>query len=448
MDHRGSRDRREVSGPSSAGRSVTGVPLSAWTLVLMSVACSSDVPSIPVEFGHDDVKRLDHEIPACVTPPVSPNLTFDTIATGLSVPWDLVFLPDGRILVTERDGRIRLVQDGTLQSEPWAELHVANLAEAGLLGIDIPPDFESSGHVYVMMTYQDLPHTRAGRLWAAVLRRIVPSGLRQEEPVWNNRVVRLSDLGTRGTDRVVVMDGIPSGPIHAGGALRFGPDGLLYLGIGDGAEPEAARDPNSLRGKILRIDPAGQPPQGNLFPGSPVLALGLRNPQAIAWDPVTGDAYAIDHGPTGLAREGYRQHKDELNRVQAGGDFGWPSVAGRWQGGGFETPVAEWTPAIAPAGLTFIQDPESPWNADALVTGLVGEQLVRLVLNREMEPDPEVELLCQDAMLEGKFGRLRAIRSAPDGSVYLGTSNRDQRGRPGPYDDLLLRFRAQAPVDD
>jgi glucose/arabinose dehydrogenase len=414
----------------------------------MAVSCSSDGPAIPIEFGHEDLERLDHEIPACVTPTGSPDLTFDTVATGLSVPWDLVFLPDGRILVTEREGRIRLIQDGTLQSEPWAELHVAHVAEAGLLGIDIPPDFESSGHVYVMKTYQDLPQTRAGRLWAAVLRRVVPSGLRHEEPVWNNRVVRLSDRGTRGTDRIVLMEGIPSGPIHAGGALRFGPDSLLYLGIGDGAQPEAARDPNSLRGKILRIDPAGRPPQENPFPGSPVLALGLRNPQAIAWDPVTGEAYAIDHGPTGLAREGYRQHKDELNRVRAGGDLGWPSVAGRWQGGGFETPVAEWTPAIAPAGLTFIQDPESPWHGDALVTGLVGEQLVRLVLNRGVGPHPEVELLCQEETLVGEFGRLRAIRSAPDGSVYLGTSNRDQRGRPGADDDLLLRVRLPARVDD
>jgi aldose sugar dehydrogenase len=417
-----------------------------WAILVACLAfpagCSPEDAPEPLHAPPEGITRLEHNVPDCaeLDGVRSPPVHIDTIASGLSVPWDMAFLPDGRILVTERTGTVRLVTAEGLQPEPWAEFDVAAVAEAGLLGIDLAPDFEKSGHVFVMMTYADVPSSGFRRLWAALLRRL-PGRDGDDETTWKNRVVRLTDAGDRGVDATSSVDRLPSGPIHAGGALRFGPDGLLYLGIGDGAEPARAADASSLRGKILRFDLAGWAFGAGGDRRSPVLARGIRNPQGLSWDPLTGDLYAIDHGPTGLEREQYRRDKDELNRIVSGGDFGWPHVAGRWVGGGFETPVTEWTPAIAPAGTAFLESPGSPWHGDVFVTGLIGKQIRRVVLNRVQGGRDANGVQCEEALLEGEFGRLRAIRPAPDGSIYFGTSNRDQRGRPGPADDLLLRMR-------
>lgn len=390
--------------------------------------------------------RVEAPLPACepVGSETSSTLAVDTIASGLEVPWDLAFLADGRILVTERPGRIRLVEGGALRDEPWATVAAASVAEAGLLGIAAAPDFDATGHVYVVATYQDVPDALVARWGWALLRRIIRTADPDRAVVWKNRIVRLRDEGGAGVDETSVVDGIPSGPIHAGGALRFDAEGRLVTGIGDGGYPDAAQDPASMRGKLLRYDPSGAAPGASVRSG-PFLALGLRNPQGVAYDPVTGDLFAIDHGPTGLEREGGRRDDDELNRVMPGGNYGWPAVSGMWQGGGFEPPLVAWTPAIAPAGLALADAPGTAWHGDAFVSGLQSEAIHRLALAR---PGAEAEtgavenaprVVCEERLFEGSYGRLRLVHWGPDGALYFGTSNRDQRGRPGPGDDLLLR---------
>ncbi len=371
-------------------------------------------------------------------------LVVDTVATGLEVPWDLAFLPDGRILVTERGGAVRVVEAdarsgaGTVRSDPWASFPVAHVAEAGLLGIDLAPDHAATGHVYLTYTYQDVPEGAFHRIVAALGRRIARLTGSAAGQVWTNRVVRLTDGATGGRDPEVILDGLPSGPVHAGGALRFGPDGRLHLGLGEGGEPGRSADPTSPGGAILRLEADGTP-AGVPDPDSPVLAWGFRNPQGLAW--TSGDVLlAIDHGPTGGVQEGLRRHADELNRVLPGGDHGWPAAAGMESVEGSVLPLLEWTPAIAPAGLAVVDAPGSPWDGDAFVTGLRGQGIRRLVLDG---PEPRA-VLCEEPLLPLESGRLRAIRQGPDGHLWVATSNRDQRGSPGTLDDLLLRIHLPA----
>jgi len=255
----------------------------------------------------------------------------------------------------------------------------------------------------------------------------------------DNRIVRLTDAEGRGIDPTPVAEGLEVGPIHAGGGLRFGPDGRLYVGIGEGGVPARAADPASAGGKIHVIDVRGA--------GSPeVFASGLRNPQSFAFHPVTGVLISADHGPTGMASEGFRTSQDELNLVRAGESYGWPTVAGRWRGEGVpgRPPVVEWTPSIAPAGITVVHDSASAWHGDLLLTSLVQGQLVRLAVDRGGQPSDSLSVRCVANLYVRRFGRLRAVQQGPDGDIWFTTSNRDQRGRPGDGDDRLLRFSPPA----
>ena len=420
----------------------------AVILLAFLPACSPEGPE--VGGGGDPGQQPSAE--AISTPPALPlcsavgretpsPLVIDTVASGLVVPWDLTLLPDGRILVTERPGTVRVIDGQGLRDEPWATFEVSHVAEAGLLGIDIAPDFAESGQVYLTMTYEDVPAGPVRRTLAGISRRLLRLIDPDRGQVWTNRVVRMTDERGRGVDPVVILDGIPSGPIHAGGALRFGPDGMLHLGTGDGGVPDRARSETSWGGKILRIDPFT--PHGS-DGSAPILASGFRNAQGLAWMPASdagleAPLLAIDHGPTGLAREGFRRHQDELNHVVPGGDYGWPSASGMEQVDGSLLPLVEWSPAIAPAGLAVVDTPGSPWHGSALVTGLRGAQLRRIVLDRATESEPPAAI-CEEALLTLTHGRLRAIRAGLDGFIYVGTSNRDQRGTPGPGDDVLLRI--------
>jgi len=427
----------------------------AVPLLALLVACS---PADPGPDGGSDPGQLPSAAAITLAPALpicsaiglaSPSpLVIDTVASGFVVPWDLAFLPDGRILVTERGGTVRVIDGEGLRDEPWATFEVTHVAEAGLLGIDLAPDFAESGHVYLTMTHEDVPAGAARQIVAAISRRISRFFDPDRGQVWTNRVVRMTDEEGRGVEPVVVLDGLPSGPIHAGGALRFGPDRMLHVGTGDGGVPDRAPRESSAGGKILRFDP--------LMPGAPdrsvpTLASGFRNPQGLAWLPSTdampdASLLAIDHGPTGLAREGFRRHQDELNHIVPGGNYGWPAASGMEEMAGSRLPLVEWTPAIAPAGLAVIDLPGSPWHGDALVTGLRGAQLRRIVLDRTTVPDG-LAATCEEALLTLDYGRLRAIRAGPDGFLYVGTSNRDQRGTPGADDDVLLRITIPAGTD-
>lgn len=355
------------------------------------------------------------------------------VARGLEVPWDMEQAPDGRIFVTERPGRIRVVQEGSVEPRPWADLETYDESEAGLMGLALAPDFQDSGHLYVAVTVLRFPVSGWARIPGVLVRRVerlfgAPGTAAQL------RVVRFTERDGQGTDPVVILDGIPAFELHAGAALAFGPDGALYLSMGDGGIPGAAADPGDPRGTILRIHADGTVPTDNPMAGSPVYAWGFRDVQGLAWSPFDGGLWATDHGPTGLDTEAFRTGRDELNRVEPGGDHGWPRVSGRAALEGTVLPVVEWTPAIAPAGLAVVARTDSPWFGDLLVTGLRGRQLRRVV------PDPTAGgVVCQEVLLDGEYGRLRGIHPLADGSLLVSTSNRDRRGVPAPEDDRILR---------
>jgi glucose/arabinose dehydrogenase len=334
--------------------------------------------------------------------------TPQTIATGLTVPWALAFTPDGRTLVTERPGRIRVIQKGKLLSTPWRTLGVVKTGEMGLLGIALSPDFARNKHVFVVGTY-----AAGGR--------------------FVNRVIRLTDRQGRGADPKIIVDNIPAGPRHSGDAIAFGPDGTLYIATGDARRPQIAQNPSSLGGKILRYRPDGTIPPDNPFPGSPVYALGLRNPQGLAWDRATGTLFATDHGPSGFRNEGGLRHHDELNIIHAGANYGWPVVAGRSDDRRFTPPLLDWTPAIAPSGLAI--------SGNSLYVGaLKGQQLRRVDLARAPGSRLGWKVLKQQALFIGRPGRIRAVHVTPDGSLALTTSNRDDNSRRVyPGDDRVVR---------
>jgi glucose/arabinose dehydrogenase len=334
------------------------------------------------------------------TPTPAAEMRVDVVGTGLEVPWDLAFLPDGRALVTERGGAIRLLDvDEGVREEPVATVEVDPTGEGGLLGIALDPDFED------------------GRRFA-YLAASTAEGV---------EVQRWRVGGGPSLEReAVVLDGIRSAPTHDGGRLRFSPGGDLYVLTGDAGEPALAQADGSRNGKVLRLGPEAF--RGDSPAEPTVVSMGHRNPQGIAWHPETGEPYATEHGAT---------RNDEVNRIEDGENYGWPEVEGP-DHGGFRAPVRVFTDmTLAPSGAAFAGDPDSAWHGDLVIAGLAGEQLRRLTLDGD-------EVTAEEALLEGEYGRLRAVVEGPDGALYVTTSNRDGRGSPADDDDRVLRVTPPA----
>ncbi|GMR21766.1 MAG: PQQ-dependent sugar dehydrogenase [Acidobacteriota bacterium] len=379
---------------------------------------------IALSCGEDGADRR-----APSAPENSPEIQLEAVATGLEIPWAMAFAPDGRFFVTERPGRIRVVDADGLRPEPWAELDVVPpdyRTEGGLLGIALAPDFETTGHVFVVGTFLN-----DGRL--------------------ANRVLRFTDRDGQGADRTVVIEGLPeiqaepgSEPAihtHLGGGLAFGPDGMLYVTTGDATRPELAQDPNDLAGKILRYRPDGSVPADNPTPGSPVYAMGLRNPQGLTWHPETGDLFVTDHGPSELSWEtnygGW--FGDELNAVVAGANYGWPRVVGMGPLGRYVDPLVEWSPSIAPASVAVYSGSRFPWQRDILVASLRGQRLWRITLERNETLPTGWKAVRREGLMEGRIGRIRVVTMGLDGHLYIASSNRDSRGKPRMDDDCIYR---------
>lgn len=421
---------------TSPGR-FSGNAIAAAALLLVVQGCGDGTTS---ERGNALEAALASESAALewAPPPTCSTMDAETsasnlevVASGLSVPWDLDFAPDGRMFVTERGGRVRVVQDATLREGPWAAfdsiVSPGYQAEAGLMGIAVAPDFSETGHVYVMGTFAR-PAGRLVRAWRKAMARFEkPARSAYERRVHiENRVYRLTDRDGHGADRELVIGGLPAGMFHAGGALDFGPDGMLYVTVGESFQTERSGEPTSLLGKVLRYRPDGGIPADNPVPGSPVYAHGLRNSEGLAWHPVTGELFAAELG----------DDRDELNLIVPGGDYGWPETAGMVATTRFRAPLTMWHPSIAPAGLD-IQPTETPRSADAFLGGLRGQQLRRAALRRDGDT---WAVACEQALLQGEVGRVRAIAFGPDGQLYFTTSNQDGRARPRPGDDHVYRL--------
>ena len=203
------------------------------------------------------------------------RLRIETLAQGLEVPWDLGFAPDGRIFLTERPGRIRVIEGGRLREQPWASLEVFAAQEAGLMGLAIDPDFAQNRYVYVVGTFLTAP--RAGFAWLVdrAVRRVIALFAPGAASIFANRVVRLEDRGGSGAQARVLIDDLPAAQLHAGAALDFGPDGALFVTTGEAERGSAAQDPGALEGKLLRYEKDGRVPD---VPGAP--RLRARLPQS------------------------------------------------------------------------------------------------------------------------------------------------------------------------
>jgi glucose/arabinose dehydrogenase len=322
-----------------------------------------------------------------------------TVAENLEVPWEIAFLPDGSALVTERPGRIRLLErDGKLREEPVAEVEVSEQGEGGLLGLALDPQFASNGFVYLYFT--------------------TPSEMRLERWRYDDGAIRREANLIDGT--------IVAGTVHDSGRIDFGPDGDLYVATGEAGQGELAQDPDSLNGKYLRLTPE----QYRGGPSRPeIVSLGHRNPQGFDWEPSTGRLISTEHGPSG--NDG-PQGFDEINEIRPGANYGWPEAYGS-DHRGFTAPLRVYEEAIAPSGATFVTQPGSRWTGDYVFATLRGEALRRVRLDGDRVVQDEV-------LLKGQYGRLRTVREGPDGALYVLTSNRDGRGSAGEGEDRILRL--------
>ena len=326
------------------------------------------------------------------------------VASNLEIPWALAFAPDGRLFVTERPGRVRVIENDQLLSEPALTLtDVFASGEAGLMGFAFDPDFVDNQFVYLLYSA-----TRSG-----------------QSPV--NRVVRFREANNTLTDAVTLLDGIAAASIHDGGRLRFGPDGQLYVTMGDAVVANSAQDLGVLNGKILRIASDGTTLPNNPF-ASQVYSWGHRNPQGIDWHPLSGDLWATEHGNVG---------NDELNRIEAGANYGWPEIEGVQTMAGMRSPVLLFSPTIAPSGGSFYTGQSFPaFRNDFFFGALRGTHLHRV---RFSSSDPTM-VTSDERLLEGEFGRIRDVVTGPDGALYLCTNNTDGRGQPASDDDRIIRL--------
>jgi glucose/arabinose dehydrogenase len=319
------------------------------------------------------------------------------VVEGLEHPWSLAFLPDGRALVTERDGRLRLIEGERLVEAPVAGVpEVVARGQGGLLDVVLDPAFAENGLLYL---------SYAGATPQGAATHVLRARLESDRLV-DGQVILVG--GASGTGR------------HFGSRLAFDERGLLYVSLGDRGEMTRAQQLDDLVGKIVRITAEGGIPPDNPFVGRSdarpeIYAFGVRNPQGLARNPWTGVIWEQEHGPRG---------GDEVNILRAGANYGWPVVThgidysllpigeGK-EKPGMEPPRHVWVPSIAPSGMAFYDADLFPdWRGSLLVGALKDELLVRL----ELDGDRVVR---EERLLEGEIGRIRDVRVGPDGHVYL-----------------------------
>jgi len=368
-----------------------------FIFVMAAIAPAAAQPMIG-----DPPQRVDEQMI-----PDPPGIAVSDWIVGLEAPWSLVFLPEGRAVVSERPGRIRLIERGQLHPQPLTLVESVQGGEGGLMGLAVHPRFPNPPYLYAMHT-----HREGGRT--------------------TNRVIRLIVEGNTARFERVIVAGIPGARNHNGGRIGFGPDGHLYIGTGEIFEADRAQDPADLGGKLLRVTADGAIPADNPNPRSPVFSLGHRNIQGLAWHP-SGTLFVSEHGPSGEL--GLRAW-DEVNVSRKGANYGWPKAVGAVGRAEFMDPLVAWRDSSTPpSGSAF-------WNGDLYVATLRSQALIRIRLEQSGELWRAIGMDRWFARNrnEGVLGRLRDAVVGPDGALYVLTNNRDGRGRPQPNDDRIVRL--------
>ncbi len=312
-----------------------------------------------------------------------------TIARDLQVPWGIAFLPDGSALVTERDsGRVlRVTMRSAREVGRVAETRAEG--EAGLLGVALSPSYAQDKRVFFYTTAES-----------------------------DNRVLRTTFDNDQLGKMQPILTGIPKAFNHDGGRMVFGPDRMLYVSTGESGQPDLAQDRGSLGGKILRITQDGAPAPGNPDRGSPIWTWGHRNVQGLAFDD-NGNLWASEFGQDTF---------DELNLIEKGRNYGWPTVEGVGDEPGLQNPQVTWsTDEASPSGLAFV-------GGRLWLGALRGERVWRVDVNGRRASK-------EKGFLVGEYGRMRTVVTAPDGNLWVTTSNHDGRGDPAPQDDRILLVR-------
>jgi glucose/arabinose dehydrogenase len=376
-------------------------------------------------------------------------LLVDTLASGLVIPWGIAEAPDGRLFVTERAGRLRIITSDGLRIAPLLSLPVHGEdpnwhPESGLMGIALDPDFTTNGVAYLMATFARADTPAVPGLLARVLRASGLQKPRVSELAFESMILRLRIVGDSVASLDTLVRRLPAFHYHAGGAVTIGPDRKLYITVGDVRLSQLAGDPRTPVAAVLRYELDGRIPADNPEPPSPVWAIGLRNTQALVWTS-NGALFAVDHGPSGLPGEGGRAGRDELNYIEGGRHYGWPVDAGPPAPGTSIPPLHWWPEAVAPAGLATQLLPDG---SVALFVGRLrgGIEQVTVALTTLRAPAGDsirsVWTVVADTLFAlPDLGRIRNVLHAADGSLYVTTSNRDIRGSADALDDLVVRIR-------
>lgn len=333
------------------------------------------------------------------------NFKVTTLVEGLEHPWGMAFLPDNRLLVTERPGRLRLIENNQLHPQPITGLpEIVASGQGGLLDVVLHPDYQNNGWIYFSFS-------AGGR-----------AGIGTEVARARLNGMRLTDVET-----IFQVAKKSQGGQHFGSRLVFDKKGYLFITVGERGDRERAQDLADHAGSVIRLHDDGRVPKDNPFVGRrdakpEIFSYGHRNPQGMALNPVSGEVWTHEHGPQG---------GDEINIIASGKNYGWPVIThgvnyvlGTKIGegthkAGMEQPLYYWDPSIAPSGMAFYTGDKFPqWRHNLFVGALKFQLLVRLQLDNN-------KVVKEERLLTGQYGRIRDVRNGPDGYLYLLTDERN-----------------------